>query len=187
MLTVSRLNLVSTLNGSSLPNSATSTAPAAASSSSSTAGAPSCFKMHSSADCYYNAGDCLGSNGGVVDFDTTGGLNASTGLFTAPVAGYYQVMWRVSVPQDTRYGYFPLQAAVNGYLTPATIVTADDLNAANSAAVVVRTDRTEGKASSTIFKVNAGDTIGVYVPKYWSALSLTSHITWYQFSGSMLK
>lgn len=157
MLTVSRLNLVSALTSSSSSNSTVAAA------------APSCFRLYSTTSYTYSDGQVLGSLGGATaDFDTTAGLSTTTGLFTAPTAGYYQFSWKARMA-DGSSNQLSLQFGVNGTMDETPIWIPNDVANRHCA------------SASTVRKLNGGDKVGVY------AKFAQNSITSFEFAGFMLK
>ena len=129
---------------------------------------PVCFRLYSSTTIAYSSGSSIAAQGATKDFDTSGGVSTTTGLFTAPIAGYYQFGWKARMP-DGSNNYVSLQFSLNGTLDETDMWLPTDVS-----------NRHCGAASTLRF-LRVGDTMGVYM--MYGSNSLTS----YEYHGFLLR
>ena len=88
-----------------------------------------------------------------VETNDGSGYNASTGIFTAPVAGTYMFLWHVMTTSDNARGYCYQYLYKNGAQLQFLAVADAQGN----------TDRSDAASNSAVLTLNTGDTVSIRV------------------------
>ena len=104
--------------------------------------------------------------------DTHAAYSASTGLYTVPVSGYYDIASgiRINGTFTTGSDYMEIYIFKNGANLTSTILPAISIGSAYP------------KIAVNAVKLQAGDTIGIYIASYGSSLSYDPSSNWFSIA-----